>query len=418
MEVETSFCAGRSPTPSLLLELSTQLELVAQHLTLGSSRRSLLQHQHSGSSDGWAGFDDACTTFSATDPSCSDDADAFEPERSSCASTSPAEPRLPHAAAFVAASAVAWTPESPVRPSSEEDSEGQGRTRSPNGDGGSGSGGAPASPKATPVSPVQQHAAATSSADIGGTSSSFGTRSVDLEDGLDDALEDAVRDALGGLSNNLGAKFNMADFPLVKSISKVMHRIGGMGKPSDGSPPHGVFDNDNVFNKSVQATLERLDPHLGGSLHSMGHHLSAMDPGHLMTAAVHRKRTRRQGVRAPLFCRPTLDLYWVRSHRLLRPGHLLPGIPSVLKICAALESSWTLDLAMLPLVAPFVAAAVNHVRENSEKVQALPSLAAYSLAAHSASGAEGIAVAFNSATHDFFSPQAKDMSCEGLCLQA
>ncbi|MEW5319405.1 MAG: hypothetical protein WDW38_010560 [Sanguina aurantia] len=285
MEVETSFCAGRSPTPSLLLELSTQLELVAQHLTLGSSRRSLLQHQHSGSSDGWAGFDDACTTFSATDPSCSDDADAFEPERSSCASTSPAEPRLPHAAAFVAASAVAWTPESPVRPSSEEDSEGQGRTRSPNGDGGSGSGGAPASPKATPVSPVQQHAAATSSADIGGTSSSFGTRSVDLEDGLDDALEDAVRDALGGLSNNLGAKFNMADFPLVKSISKVMHRIGGMGKPSDGSPPHGVFDNDNVFNKSVQATLERLDPHLGGSLHSMGHHLSAMDPGHLMTAA-------------------------------------------------------------------------------------------------------------------------------------
>lgn len=52
------------------------------------------------------------------------------------------------------------------------------------------------------------------------------------------------------------------------------------------------------------------------------------------------------------------------------------------------------------------------------QVQALPSLAAYSLAAHSASGAEGIAVAFNSATHDFFSPQAKDMSCEGLCLQA
>lgn len=45
-----------------------------------------------------------------------------------------------------------------------------------------------------------------------------------------DALEDAIRDALGGLSNNLGAKYRLEDLPLAKSIGKMVHHMGGAGK--------------------------------------------------------------------------------------------------------------------------------------------------------------------------------------------
>lgn len=45
--------------------------------------------------------------------------------------------------------------------------------------------------------------------------------------------------------------------------------------------PH--FDSENVVTKSLQATIEKLDSH-AGPLHSLAHHVSTLDTGHIMNA--------------------------------------------------------------------------------------------------------------------------------------